>query len=96
MKAHELLDSPEKWGQYTAARDSKGQPVHPRKPEACSWCLIGALHKCYPDLGIIAMSDKIHEHLRTKHDHHNGIPDWNDTDDRTYEEVVTLLKELDI
>ena len=96
MKAHELLDSPEKWTQRTAARDSENRSVHPDNPEACSFCLIGAICKCYNPDEAITVRSKVRDYLWDKHRHCTSIPDWNDDDARCWGEVFTLLVELDI
>ena len=49
MKILELLSDKKKWTQNTYARNAMGYSVLPRAVDAASWCLLGALSKCYPD-----------------------------------------------
>jgi hypothetical protein len=35
------------WNKYTDAVTSDGRTIHATSPEACSWCLLGALLKVY-------------------------------------------------
>lgn len=50
MKAHELIANPENWTTDENARDSEGRPVNSNDPNAVSFCLLGALGKCYPGI----------------------------------------------
>lgn len=47
-----LLADQDKWNQGTFAVDVEGAPVGPTNPNACRWCLLGALARCSSDLGI--------------------------------------------
>ena len=47
MKAKELLSRREAWTTGIIARDVLGHGVEATSQEAVSWCLIGALVKCY-------------------------------------------------
>ena len=88
MKAWELLSSPEKWTQGTYARDKKAQPVNINSTEAESFCVTGAITRCYPN--VYEQDQKIFN-LGAKV---GGIVIWNDHS--TYEQVHSVLKELDI
>ncbi len=89
MKAHELLAQPGAWTQHTRARNSKGKMVRTFDEDACSWCLVGALEKCYESKYHIPRN-RVHQELQT------WPTSWNDEPERTQEEVVALLKELDL
>ena len=45
--ALELLSDPTKWIKGSYAHDKDGHLVSPSRPEACSWCLEGALVAVY-------------------------------------------------
>lgn len=94
MKAYELLDKPEKWTQNAFGKLPNGIATGSKDPEACSWCLSGALIKCYD----IYEDSSLYQRQRDKVISKLGIHilRWNDTPGRTYEEVIALLKELDI
>jgi hypothetical protein len=92
MKAHELLSDPYKWTQGGLARDPAGYIVGPNVPHAVSWCLIGAIEK----VSWHSARDcrQVQEHLAKA-----GVlslSDWNDAEGRTFEEVHSLLVELDL
>jgi len=40
-----LIAKPENWTQNTAARDKRGMAIYIEAPEACSFCLSGALDR---------------------------------------------------
>lgn len=91
MKIYELLDSPEKWTQGRGAASDLGQSVAATNPSAVCWCLAGAAARCYP-----GGRDPVFEKLRRHFGSWLGVFDWNDAHDRTYEDVVALVKELDV
>ena len=95
MKAHELLSDPNKWTKDVLARRHDGSPVPPTSPAACSFCIVGALYHCYPSEQAMKIWIKLDEEFYDKNDE-KGIGDWNDDPSRTHEEVVELLKKLDI
>lgn len=102
MKAWEILSSKEKWTQAAWGRDANGAEVNSSDLEnAVCFCLGGAIIKAY-GLGINGMRDEYADKLLAKLTPHldwgdySYIFNWNDSPSRTYEEVVALLKELDI
>lgn len=42
----ELLSKPERWTQGEFARNTAGSPVSSTSPDACCWCVLGALTHC--------------------------------------------------
>lgn len=90
MKAWELLSKPGAWTQGYFARNSNEEMRNSRDEDACCWCAMGGISRCYsgPEWAsaVNRLSDAVGGH----------IPKWNDTPGRTQEEVVALLKELDI
>lgn len=92
MKIKELFSSPEKWTKKDYALDANGVFVPPRDKSAVSWCLYGAVCKCYyPDrLGMISVIEKIKQRL----DKSGAV--WNDAPERTFEDVKRLAEALDI
>lgn len=95
MKAYELLEQNDLCkGWY--AKDKEGNDVQPLNPNACAFCTMGALQRAYENWyirqqAINRLENKIH---RIAGDF--SIARWNDKPERTKEEVVSLLKELDI
>lgn len=94
MKAHELLDSPEKWTQGTIARNAHDDPCSEDSDDAVSWCLSGAIWRIYGPLGLA--TSNLNDVFAAIHVKVPNIPDWNDQPERTFEEVRTLLLELDL
>ena len=92
MKVKELLTDETRWSQGAYAHRADGEVVKFSSPEAVSFCLVGAISRCYwllKDRKPIydAVCDQIGESF---------IPDWNDAKERTFAEVRALVEELDI
>jgi hypothetical protein len=96
MKIKELLIDETKWTQNCNARDKDETPINPNSPEAVCFCLIGAIHVCYPDpQDHNDVYDKIQNQIRTKY----LIPfisDWNDSSERTFEEVKEVIDKANV
>ena len=99
MKVQELLATPDKWTQGAAARDPKGEPVHPFSPDAICWCFGAALRKCYP---FAPERNRLRSPILQKlgfdplERSEGVVPAWNDAPERTHAEVLALCKELDL
>lgn len=92
MKVYELLDKPEKWCKGAYAKNAANEETHWQAPEASSWCLDGALCRCYGnDACVNDFEPLIRNHLQAA-----NIATWNDSPKRTWEDVVKLCRELDI
>lgn len=81
MKVYELLDSPEKWTQGEETRYVDG---------VRSWCLLKAIELCYP-FEQSSIWERVYERIDC-----GMIFRWNDSPDRTWQEVYDLCKELNI
>lgn len=95
MKVHELLTEPARWTQDAFARDERGHAVSERGDSACSWCLVGAVQRCYSDLHERAVVfGKIMDSgpMLTAY----CVSEWNDAEDRRFAEVRALVLDLDI
>lgn len=96
MKAYELLSSKEKWTKKVYATTENGTSCDPRSDEAICFCVLGAIEKCYyvsDSIEDIKIYTDVIAKLKSKV---CNIPKWNDAKERTYEEIVEVLKELDI
>lgn len=91
MKVSELLTDKSKWTQKTLARNMYGQSVDAEDHEACSWCIQGAVLKCYGHPKNIDIKERIYAQLGSLY-----IGGWNDDPTRTFAEVRSLVVELDI
>lgn len=88
MKAYELLSEPRNWAKYSLAYHEDGK-CDPSDFRAISWCMVGAILKCYPDKDqYVKALDKVCDVVGP------NIGWFNDKN--TYEDVVGLLRKLDI
>lgn len=90
LKIYELLDSPDKWTKDCTARDIKGDCVTPTDINATCWCLLGAVHKVYGDAYAKRVENLIWNYLD------GAISEFNDDPTTTYEDIIKLVKELDV
>lgn len=85
-----LLSHPERWTKKCSARNQNGTSVLPDSEDACSWCLSGAIYKCYP---VREVRLRIQTLVMIEID---SIWEWNDKDFRTHEQVLELCQRLGI
>lgn len=96
MKAYELLSDESKWARRSYAYAEDGSPCDPRWKGACSWCVLGALEKCYSDPADICGGREYIQQVGKLRDVVGNISQWNDSRLTTYENVVETLRRLDI
>jgi len=84
-----LLSDKTKWTQEVFARDPVGTAVNLYSPLAACWCLEGAIGKVSSELGtgMGAAADLLRKQLPDG----TSLIDWNDSKERTYQDVVDLL-----
>ena len=93
MKIQELLSDETKWTQGADVRDKLNDPLGSiDDPEACKFCLFGAIYKCYSETKSLTI---IIDRVRTRLNDY-GISTWNDHPDRTFQDIQKLIKDLDI
>ena len=92
-KPSELLKQKE-WCQDVYARDRKGHETTVYSPDACMFCITGAIQFCYPSSidRRLEAANKLINMLGLEY--HSHIPQWNDTPGRTKEEVIALLESV--
>lgn len=90
MKIRELLAKPEAWTTVELARDANGEYADLYSQEAKCWCLIGASFRCYGEVGVGEVFERIKLEIG------GNIPSWNDQKGRTHAEVLALVTKLDI
>jgi hypothetical protein len=99
MKILELLDAPEKWTKKTAARGASGSPLPPDSDQACCWCILGALQKCYPkgpaDVEVEVLLKAI-EKIFPRTGTLGLITRFNDHPDTTFADVRAVLEEANV
>lgn len=82
------------WCQGVSARNDKGYGCRALDGEAQSWCLVGAVHKTYPEDP--TKREEIYQRIQkaVKLDYTFQVVNWNDNYDRTQAEVVALLQSI--
>lgn len=101
MKVKDFLNSPEKWTRGVLAKGKFKRSINPESEEACSWCLLGAIIKCYDnDLEKMKAKNKIHQVLLTMgyiiQDSFDAIVIFNDESTTTFEEIRLVIEEADV
>jgi len=89
MKMWQLLRTKKQWCQGDNAIDNKGRRVKFDDKGAVSWCMYGAIFRCYPTT-VSEIIRQLSTSLNSK------IWSWNDKSGRKFSEVKALLKKLDI
>lgn len=86
-----LLARPEAWCQGWEARDAAGQPVPAESPEACAWCLLGAIARVGGDE---AVEERLLHILRTEFDRPAlvELSQFNDGCFTEHADVLALLR----
>jgi hypothetical protein len=95
MKVSELLSSEEKWTKEALARNADGMEVHELDDDACSWCLIGAIHHCYPretdrNYALFKLKKSIYKLFG-----YSGVLGFNDNN-ATFEDVRKVVEDAAI
>ena len=95
MKAYEVLEQND-WCQNVWARNANGEVVEAKSDDACRFCAGGAIVRAYlyDEAKYLESFRKVFQH--TLDNFGIDIFAWNDSPERAKEEVVSLLKELDI
>lgn len=102
MKIKELLTDETRWTQFCEAQNARGNVVEPHASDAVCFCLIGAVIRCYRDPN--ERRDVLLK-IRRKLTGDESTPEilplsiitqWNDRPTRTFNDVATLVNELDI
>lgn len=93
-KAWKLLSAPGRWIKGYMAINKFNVPTLPSSDFAVCWCVLGAVCAVYYSKKDPEETELI-DALKTLENY--GIDgNWNDADCRTHEDVVALLKELDL
>lgn len=94
MKVKELLSRPGAWHKGSYARDHAGRDVTGDDGSACSFCLAGAIYRCYPKDSTEAIR-KV-ENVLLERVGHPGVVLFNDGPNTTYDDIVAVVNEADI
>lgn len=99
MKVKELLSDKSKWIKNVFAKNKEGDEVNYHDPTAYSFCLAGAVRRCYSETEEVFHDISLQISIKTHQDITQwnwSIVQWNDDPERTFEEVKELVEELDI
>ncbi len=89
MKVKNFLTK-EKWTKGQLARNQQGEDVAHDDPSACCFCLEGAMIHCYGMPAYREVNDRVKKEIGMM------VFEWNDDPNRTFEEIKTLVEEMDI
>ena len=84
------------WTQHVSARDDEGSSVCAHNPNACSFCTLGALERVY---GHTDQSEPVYMKVLERVRGTQRVPmisSWNDNPNQTKENVIAVLKSLDV
>lgn len=99
MKVFELLNEEKRWCKHFSARTKEGGRVNPLNLLATSWCLGGAIARCYLDSERKQTEKKLAEEIRpgsSKSPLAYGVTIVDFNDNATYEEVIAVCKKANI
>lgn len=91
MTVLELLSDGRRWTIFALARDENYMRVLPQDKYACSWCLLGAIQRVYPNIiDQIEVIDKLISII------HTDITTFNDLHSTSHEDIIRVLEEAQI
>ncbi len=82
------------WTQRNYAINKSGLPVSLHRDGACAWCLSGALNASHRD-GTLTRYDIVKIYSIITEKIYEDPMLWNDDANRTQEEVVNIIKEIE-
>lgn len=103
MKVHEFLDKPERWTKNAYARNAFNYEVDVDDPSANSWNISGAINYIY--FLTVSSEEKTDDYKKNLAAKMRQIIDiigttqvweWEAAPERTFEEVHSILKQVDI
>ena len=89
-----LLESPDRWCQGASARNEKGDGIYSESPDACRWCIAGAILRIYGSLGCPAVYEKMQDALGLKRT--DSLILFNDNRKTTHEQILAAAKKAGI
>lgn len=100
MKISELLNGPEKWTKEAIARNGDGKPVYLTSPDAVSYCLLGALFKCYEGNNLgkkwNILDKYIKENYKKYANSYSPTVYFNNNEKTTYKDIMKVVKACDL
>lgn len=98
MKIRELFCDEQRWTKGWNARNGNYTPVSYNDSAACCWCLMGAIYLCSStNKSVDTTLELIRKELGLAPRWANAdITSWNDSKDRSFQDVKALVDKLDI
>lgn len=96
-----LHNTPQSWTKYSYARNRSGDPVEVTAVSAVSYCEVGVRLKALylHSISHVGPALRILNDLFFSYppivEHNNGISGWNDTEERTYDDIVVFEQWLE-
>ncbi len=94
MKVKELLADPARWTKGTFARRVDNEAVASQSEEACKWCLLGAIRRCYVEGEEYTQAHTKLKAAVIKFSGQYRIGTFNDT--TTHEDLMKVLEDADV
>ena len=92
----DLLSDETRWCRGTFARNKDGYPVASDHADAVSWCLVGAVNKCY-GVSSISSGAAIGKLMDLSYRRSaSGISSFNDAAGRTHAQILEVVKEAGV
>jgi hypothetical protein len=95
MLIRQLLAEPGSWRSGLPARDKDGNHVDVFDDEACSWCVYGAMIRCYPPDAHPTVLRKLNNYaievVRSV-----GIINWEGCPSRTHADIRAMLDHVKV
>lgn len=89
-EARARIDRRDHWTKNVLARDAFNQPIHATDPEACKFCIVGALNAGDPDAEVKGRA----QYLLTKalpYVGNEGLTSFNDGVYTTHKDILSLF-----
>jgi hypothetical protein len=96
VKMAQLLSDPAHHTKGAMARDARGLECDPESPEAQSWCVLGALNRCYPvfpdrQRAYICLVAALKECF-----HQRTLVEFNDTWEVKHDQILNLVRTANV
>ena len=94
MKAHQLLSDRSKWTRGAFAKNERGETCDADSLDAASWCLLGALRRCYEPRDVYRNHSRVSDIVTRRYGSNVGLMSFND--EYGYDAVMHVLREADV
>lgn len=81
------------WTQKAYARDQFGNSVSTHNHDAVCYCAAGSIRCVVSNDSYFVATSTLNRYLRVGNKHNSGLADWNDSSNRTKEEVIQTMRD---